>query len=115
AAGQLAGRVVGLVVGGARIGPRVRAVEGIVDMPSAVVVDDGVARRPVEPRGRVVDPVQGTRGDAAYDHVLGDVRRQLAVTDAGRHEGLDAIERVSPALVQPIGTHVRHGVLHRSL
>ena len=40
------------------------------------MVDDGVASRSVEPGGRVVDAVQGAGGDAAHEHVLGDVGGQ---------------------------------------
>ena len=84
---------------------------------SPVVVDDGVSGGPVQPSGRVVDPLECTRGDAAHDHILRDVGRQLTVINAGGHEGLQPIERVDPAAGQLftvlVGTH--HIDIHLSL
>ena len=100
AAGELAGRRVGQVVGRVRIWPAAPGSgDRRVSAAGPVVVDDGVAGRPVQPRGRVVHPVQRPGGDAAHHHVLGDVGRQLGVPDAGGDERAQPVEDLRPVRV----------------
>ena len=51
------------------------------------MVDHGVACRPVEPSGRVVDGVESSSCQAAGEHVLGDVVGDLRVIDPSGDEG----------------------------
>ena len=74
----------GSVVDGLWVGPAVGVVDLVVDVAGAVVVDDGVARRAVEPGRRVVDAFERAGGDAAHDDVLGDVGGQLRRRRRGR-------------------------------
>ena len=53
----------------------------------AVVVDHRVAGGPVQPGDRVVDAFERAGGDAAHDHVLGDVGSDLSVVDPCGDEG----------------------------
>ena len=101
AAGEVAGGVVGPVVGRFRLRPQLGGVaERIVDVAGAVVVDDGVASRPVQPGRRVVDTLQGAGGDAAHEHVLGDVGGNVVVAHPGGDEGSKPLERLVPAGVE---------------
>ena len=88
AACQLAGGVVGFAVAAFGFGPALVVVEQwLVSPPQAIVVDHGVAGRPVEPAGRVVDGVESSSCQAAGEHVLGDVVGDVRVVHPSGDEG----------------------------
>ena len=86
ARGKIAGGIVGPVFGWLGLWPILGGgAERFVDVACAVVVDDGVASRPVEPGGGIVDMIERAGGDAAHEHILSDVSGEI-VADAGRDE-----------------------------
>src|SRR3954451_25390453 len=85
----------------------------IVATPGPVVVDHGVAGRPVQPGRRVLHPLERPRSDTAHHHVLGDVSGQLGVADAAGHEGSHLIDGLAPvvfpALADRADSRIAHG------
>ncbi len=94
---------------GIRPGVEARSI-GSLGLSCPVMVDHGIAGGSIQPGSRIVDPVEGARGDAAHDHVLRDVGGQFAVLDAGGDEGLQPVERVGPPIVEAGGCNECGGV-----